>query len=95
MTLTTDELLLGGTADAHRRDPGGRAAAEGGRATRPPRSCSRPLVLADVQRIHQAAHESRDLTSVLMVQQALVEPTVTSTTSTACTRGSSSSCCTR
>ena len=34
----------------------------------------RPLVLADVQRIHKAAQESNVLTSVLMVSQALVEP---------------------
>ena len=37
----------------------------------------RPLVLADVQRIQRAARDERALTSVLMVQQALVEPTVT------------------
>ncbi len=34
----------------------------------------RPLVLADVQRIAQAARDDTQLTSVLMVQQALVEP---------------------
>ncbi len=37
----------------------------------------RPLVLADVQRIHRAARDDQALTSVLMVQQALVEPTMT------------------
>ena len=37
----------------------------------------RPLVLADVQRVQQAAREDKALTSVLMVQQALVEPAVT------------------
>lgn len=37
----------------------------------------RPLVLADVQRIHKAARDGTALTSVLMVQQALVEPPLT------------------
>ena len=37
----------------------------------------RPLVLADVQRVQQAAREDKALTSVLMVQQALVEPALT------------------
>lgn len=37
----------------------------------------RPLVLADVQRLQRAAKDDRALTSVLMVQQAMVEPTVT------------------
>ena len=37
----------------------------------------RPLILRDVQRVTQAAKENRVLTSVLMVQQALVEPKLT------------------
>jgi hypothetical protein len=76
--LTTDELLLGGTA-THTVEippevlrPAGDAGADG-----PSHVVLRPLLLADVQRIHQAAHESRDLASVLMVQQALVEPKAT------------------
>src|SRR5437762_2306540 len=80
MALTTDELLLGGTA-THSVEippevlrPAGGAESDDDGATR---VVLRPLLLADVQRIHQAAHESRDLTSVLMVQQALVEPKVT------------------
>lgn len=72
--LTTDELLLGGSATHVVEIPedvllGGH---EG-----PAQVILRPLVLADVQRIHQAAQESRDLTSVLMVQQALVDPKAT------------------
>lgn len=80
MTLTTDELLLGGTA-THTVEippevlrPAGDAEANG---DVPARVAVRPLLLADVQRIHHAAQESRDLTSVLMVQQSLVEPKVT------------------
>ena len=37
----------------------------------------RPLTVRDVQRLTQAAREQRALTSVLMVQQALVEPALT------------------
>lgn len=80
MALTTDELLLGGTA-THTVEippevlrPAGDAEANG---DVPARVALRPLLLADVQRIHHAAQESRDLTSVLMVQQSLVEPKVT------------------
>jgi hypothetical protein len=80
MTLTTDELLLGGTA-THTVEippevlrPSGDAEENG---DVPARVALRPLLLADVQRIHHAAQESRDLTSVLMVQQSLVEPKVT------------------
>ena len=80
MTLTTDELLLGGTAthtveippEVLRPADGSKAVDDG-----PAQVVLRPLLLADVQRIHQAAHESRDLTSVLMLQQALVEPKAT------------------
>jgi len=80
MALTTDDLLLGGTA-THTVEippevlrPADAADGDGGG---PARVVLRPLVLADVQRIHHAAPDSRDLTSVLMVQQALVEPKVT------------------
>lgn len=37
----------------------------------------RALTLKDIQRVTQAAKESRALTSVLLVQQALVEPKLT------------------
>ncbi|HEY1369803.1 MAG TPA: hypothetical protein VGF23_21930 [Gaiellaceae bacterium] len=40
----------------------------------PARVVVRPLLLVDVQRIQQAAQDSQALSSVLMVQQALVEP---------------------
>jgi len=74
--LSVDDLLLGGRA-THRvavpaevLDPAAGAGAPG-------EVVLRPLVLADVMRIHKAAREDGSLTSVLMVQQALVEPTVT------------------
>lgn len=72
--LTTDELLLGGRATHTVDVPADVLMGDG---DVPAQVVLRPLVLADVQRIHQAAAESRDLTSVLMVQQALVEPSVT------------------
>ena len=74
MTLTSDELLLGGATTHTVEIPPDVLMADG---DAPSQVVLRPLVLADVQRIHQAAQDSRDLTSVLMVQQALVEPKVT------------------
>jgi hypothetical protein len=77
MTLTTDELLLGGTGTHTVEIPPDVLSPAGDGAAVPSAVVLRPLVLADVQRIHQAAQDSRDLVSVLMVQQALVEPKVT------------------
>jgi hypothetical protein len=55
--------------------PGTPAAAAGGEGE--DTVVIRPLRLADVQRIQQAAAESPVLTGVLMVQQALVAPELT------------------
>jgi hypothetical protein len=73
--LTADDLLLGGRA-THRveipadvLDPADPDA--------PGKVVLRPLVLADVHRVQKAAREDGVLTSVLMVQQSLVEPSVT------------------
>ena len=74
--LTADDLLRGGRATheialpADVLGPDG-AALDGGTVV------IRPLVLADIQRIQRAGSESKGLTSVLMVQQALVEPELT------------------
>lgn len=74
--LTADELLLGGrathvvTVPADVVNPGDPTGGPG-------RVVLRPLVLADVHRVQKAAREDQALTSVLMVQQALVEPSVT------------------
>jgi hypothetical protein len=77
--LTIDELLLGGSATHEVEIPPDvlhpADGADGDAIVS--RVVLRPLVLADVQRVHLAARDSRDLTSVLMVQQALVEPKVT------------------
>jgi len=92
VTLTTEQLLLGGEArlevevpeEVLRPSSGGAAASEDENAprtvsstvssTEPRTVILRPLRLADLQRIDRAARDSQALSSVLMVQQALVEP---------------------
>lgn len=74
--LSAEELLAGGgathafTVPPDVLDPADPVGPAG-------RVVLRPLVLADVQRVHRAAREDQALTSVLMVQQALVEPALT------------------
>jgi hypothetical protein len=80
MTLTVDELLLGGSATHVVTVPTSALAPASGSpgADAAPTSVTlRPLVLADIQRIHKAAADSTGLVSAFMVQQALVEPAVT------------------
>lgn len=74
-TLDIDELLLGGRGTSTIEVPAD-VLAPGG-VTESGTVTVRPLVLADVQRIQKAAREDEALTTVLMVQQALVEPSVT------------------
>jgi hypothetical protein len=74
--LSADELLAGAAATYTIDVPGnvlrpGLDETEGGQVT------LRPLTVRDVQRVAQAAKEQRLLTSVLMVQQALVNPKLT------------------
>jgi hypothetical protein len=74
--LSADELLAGAAATYTIDVPGnvlrpGLDETEGGQVT------LRPLTVRDVQRVAQAAKEQRLLTSVLMVQQALVSPKLT------------------
>lgn len=80
MQLTAEDLLAGGSATHVVRLPesllrpgagGGGASGEGGEVT------LRPLLVRDVDRVVRAAREQRVLTSVLMVQQALVSPRLT------------------
>lgn len=74
-TLSAEDLLLGSKARHVVTVPADLLGDGIGDA---PRTVTiRPLVLADVQRIHRAAGEGTALTSVLMVQQALVEPSLT------------------
>lgn len=72
-TLTADELLAGAalthsvTVPAHLLGDAG--AGQGGAEV-----VLRPLVLADVVRLHKAAADDDSLASALLVHQALVEP---------------------
>lgn len=79
--LTADELLVGGNA-THRievprhllgpdADRAGAGSAEAGQVV------LRPLLLADVVRLQRATAADDQLAGVLMVQQALVEPSLT------------------
>lgn len=78
MTLSAEELLLGSEATAVVEIPPDVLAPAGGDGEAAPSTVViRPLTLADVQRIQRAARDEAALTSVLMVQQALVEPKVT------------------
>jgi hypothetical protein len=75
VTLSADELLLGGSATHTVTVPGSvlHPSGEGADGT----VVLRPLRLVELQRIHKASQEQEALASVLMVQQALVEPRLT------------------
>jgi hypothetical protein len=73
--LGVNDLLLGGSQLHTVELPAHVLAPAGGGA--PATVVLRPLRLVDLQRIQKAAQESQALTSVLMVQQALVEPKAT------------------
>lgn len=80
MTLTTEDLLFSAeithsiTIPPHILDP----AATGQEAPPEPATVElRPLRLIDLQRIQKAGQNQNYLTSVLMVQQALVAPQMT------------------
>jgi hypothetical protein len=72
-SLTADDLLAGASIQHRVEVPG---------YLRPDGQTSgdvvlRPLTVRDIQRVTQAAREQAALTSVLMVQQALVQPAMT------------------
>ena len=75
-TFSADDLLIGGSLTRDVVVPP--ELVENGREQDdPPGTVTlRPLVLADIQRIHKAASDGGALTSALMVQQALVEPSL-------------------
>lgn len=74
--LTIDELLLGGR-EVVIVDVPAEVLAPGAPDPSTGTVTLRPLVLADVNRIQKAARDDDALTTVLMVQQAMVTPAVT------------------
>lgn len=72
-TLTTEDLLAGAGV-RHRVVVPPALLPGAGDAGEPREVVLRPLVLADVMRLHRAAGPDGELASALMVQQALVEP---------------------
>lgn len=80
MTLTSEDLLFSAdithsiTIPPHVLHPGG---SEGTAPSEPGTVEMRPLRLIDLQRIQKAGRDQSALTSVLMVQQALVAPKLT------------------
>ena len=76
MTTLTTEDLLAGSALTHRVEVPPELVP--GVPDGPARDVVlRPLVLADVMRLHRAAGEDGELASALMVQRALVDPELT------------------
>jgi hypothetical protein len=73
--LTADELLAGAALVHRVRVPEALLATSHGRDGT--EVALRPLVLADVLRLHRAAGEDGELASAFMVHQALVEPALT------------------
>lgn len=76
MSISAEDLLLGGDATHRIAVPPEvlSPAAEQDEPEAPRTVVVRPLRLIDVQRIRKAGQDSELLTSVLMIQQALVEP---------------------
>lgn len=74
-TLSADDLLGGGDLTREVVVPP-ELVADGGSGEVPRTVTLRPLLLADIQRIHRAASDGGALTSALMVQQAMVEPSL-------------------
>jgi hypothetical protein len=77
MSLGVEELLLGGRATHEIVVPPDVLVPAGDAGAAPRAVVLRPLVLADVQRIQRAGRDDEALTSVLMVQQAMIDPVVT------------------
>jgi hypothetical protein len=73
VALTADDLLLGG-AETHTISVPAAILHPTGGGDGDGTVVLRPLRLVELQRIHKAAQDQEALTSVLMVQQALVEP---------------------
>lgn len=77
--LTADDLLAGGRLTHTVAVPANLRWADAGEAAGADEATVvvRPLVLADVHRLHRAAGDDDQLSAALMIQQALVEPELT------------------
>lgn len=73
MTLTTEELLAGGTL-THEVELPTELLSTNGDAPADTRVLLRPLTVRDLQRIGKAARADENLSAALMIQQALVKP---------------------
>lgn len=78
-TLTADDLLAGGRVTHTVAVPANLRGAEPAQPDDADEATVvlRPLVMADVHRLHRAAGDDDQLSAALMVQQALVEPQLT------------------
>ena len=76
MALSADDLLLAGGATHTVIVPAAILHPSGANGGGDGTVVLRPLRLVELQRVHKAAQEQEALASVLMVQQALVEPKV-------------------
>lgn len=74
MTLTAEELLAGSDLTHEVDVPVGLPSTNGSSATG--RILLRPLTVQDLQRISKAAQDDDSLSATLMIQRALVEPTL-------------------
>ena len=75
MTLTAEELLAGGTL-THEVEIPADLLVTNGKGLNDAEVVLRPLTVRDLQRIGKAARNDDTLSASLMIQQALVEPTL-------------------
>jgi hypothetical protein len=73
MTLTAEELLVGGALTHEVEIPADLLSTDGG-GPADARVMLRPLAVRDLQRIGKAARDDEELSAALMIQHGLVEP---------------------
>jgi hypothetical protein len=76
-TLSAEDLLAGASAQHAVAVPAHLLGSANGAGGEVGEVVLRPLTVRDIQRVTQAARDQAALTSVLMVQQALVQPSLT------------------
>jgi hypothetical protein len=75
MTLSAEELLAGGKLTHELKIPSDLLSADPG-SLADTLVVLRPLTVADLQRLGKAARDDENLSAALMIQQALVQPTL-------------------